>query len=152
MHRLFTALIMIVVCAGCGPIGPMPGLAIGGEEQPTPDDFAFVQDHDLIMIRTYFGGWLPQVHYIWGVGVDDDIYAIAAPGASWRARIDDDPNVSLRIGDNYFNLTAAEVHDAEQTQAAFDAYVTKYGPQLEEIIGHPPVIEDMNGLPRFSAR
>jgi hypothetical protein len=143
---------MVVIGAGCGPIGPMPGLAIGGEEQPTPDDFAFVQDHDLIMIRTYFGGWLPQVHYIWGVGVDDGIYAIAVPGASWRARIDDDPNVSLRIGDSYFNLTATEVNNAEQTQAAFDAYVEKYGKQLEEIIGHPPALEDMNGLLRFSAR
>lgn len=150
--RFFIPLVMVLMCAGCGPIGPMPGLAIGGEEQAAPDDFAFVRDYDLILVRTYFGGWLPQVHYIWGVGIDDAIYAVAVPGASWRARINDDPNVLVRVGDNYYKLTAAKVNDAEETQAAFDAYIAKYGPQLEEILGHRATIEDVTDLIRFTAR
>ena len=150
--RFSISLALILLCAGCGPIGPMPGLAIGGDEQPAPDDFAFVQDHDLLMVRTLFGGWLPQVHYIWGVGVGDAIYAVAVPDASWRARLDTDPNVLLRVGDSHFSLTATKVNDVEETQAAFDAYMDKYGPQLEEIIGHPPTIEDVSDLIRFAAR
>ena len=150
--RFFILLAMVLVSAGCGPIGPMPGLAIGGQEQPAPNDFEFVQDHELLLVRTFFGGWLPQVHYIWGVGVDDSIYAIAVPGASWRARINDDPDVLVRVGDNYYNLTAAKVNDAEDRQAVFDAYIAKYGPQLEEILGRPGTIEDMSDLIRFSAR
>jgi hypothetical protein len=130
----------------------MPGLNIGGEEQPAPDDFAFVQDHDLIMVRTLLGGWLPQVHYIWGVGVGDAVYAVAVPDASWRARLHDDPDVLLRVGDNYYELTTATVSDAAETQAVFEAYMAKYGPQLEEIIGHPPTVEDVSDLVRFTAR
>ena len=87
---------VIVATAGCGPIGPTPGLVIGGEEQPPPADFEFVREHDLILIRTYFGGWLPQVHNIWGVGVAGGIYSTAIPGARWRARLNDDPNGLLR--------------------------------------------------------
>jgi hypothetical protein len=150
--RFLIPLIMVVLAAGCGPIGPMPGLNIGGEQQPAPDDFAFVQDHDLLMIRTLFGGWLPQVHYIWGVGVEDAIYAVPVPGASWRARLDDDPNVLMRVGEGYYELTATPVADTATTQAAFDAYVSKYGSQLEGVTGHPPTLEDMNGLLRFTAR
>jgi len=150
--RFLFNLALILVATGCGPIGPMPGLAIGGEEQPPPNDFAFVQEHELLLIRTYFGGWLPQVHYIWGVGVDDAIYAIAVPGASWRARIDDDPNVLLRVGDSYYNLTATRANDAADKQRVFDAYIAKYGPQLEEILGRPGTIEDLSDLIRFSAR
>ncbi len=150
--RISIPLAMILLCTGCGPIGPMPGLAIGGEEQPAPDDFAFVQDHDLLRVRTLFGGWLPQVHYIWGVGVDDAVYAVAVPDASWRARLYDDPDVLLRVGDHYYSLTATKVTDAQEIQMAFDAYMDKYGPQLEEIIGHPPTLEDVTDLVRFTAR
>ncbi len=153
MHKRFLIpLTLILLCAGCGPIGPMPGLAIGGQEQAAPDDFAFVQEHELLLVRTFFGGWLPQVHTIWGVGVDDGIYAIAVPGASWRARINDDPDVLLRVGDSYYNLTAARVDDAADKQRVFDAYIAKYGPQLEEILDRPGTIEDMSDLIRFSAR
>ncbi len=150
--RFLIPLALVLLCAGCGPIGPMPGLAIGGQEQPAPDDFAFAQEHELLLVRTFLGGWLPQVHYIWGVGVDDGIYAIAVPGASWRARINDDPDVLLRVGDSYYSLTAARVDDATDKQRVFDAYITKYGPQLEEILGRPGTIEDLSDLIRFSAR
>ncbi len=150
--RFLLYLALILVAAGCGPIGPSPGLAIGGQEQPAPDDFAFVQEHELLLVRTFFGGWLPQVHYIWGVGVDDGVYAIAVPGASWRARINDDPNVLLRVGDSYYNLTAVPADDAVDKQRVFDTYIAKYGPQLEEILGRPGTIEDMSDLIRFSAR
>ena len=151
-QRFLIPLALVLLATGCGPIGPTPGLAIGGEEQPAPSDFAFVQDHELLLVRTFFGGWLPQVHYIWGVGVDDGVYAIAVPGASWRARINDDPNVLLRVGDSHYSLTAARVDDATDKQRVFDAYIAKYGSQLEEILGRPGTIEDMSDLIRFSAR
>jgi hypothetical protein len=149
--RRLVPLAMVVALAGCGPIGQMPGLAIGGEERAAPDSFAFVQDHDLIQIRTLFGGWLPQVHHIWGVSVDDSIYAIAVPGASWRERIADDPNVLLRVGEAHYKLTAASVNDASEKQRVFDAYIDKYGPQLEEILGRPGTIEDMSDMLRFTS-
>lgn len=151
-RRLLIPFAMLLLCAGCGPMGPMPGLAIGGEEQPAPDDFTFVQDHELLQVRTLFGGWLPQVHNIWGVGVGDAVYAMGVPGASWRARLDDDPNVVLRVGDNCYRLTATRATDPAEIQAAFDAYMDKYGPQLEAIVGHPPTIDDVTDLVRFSAR
>jgi hypothetical protein len=44
------------------------------------------------------------------------------------------------------------VADAVDKQRVFDAYITKYGPQLEEILGRPGTIEDMSDLIRFSAR
>lgn len=150
--RFFLPLALMLLAAGCGPMGPMPGLAIGGEEKAAPDNFAFVQDHELIQIRTMFGGWLPQVHHIWGVGVGDGIYAIAVPGASWRARVDNDPNVLLQVGDAHYKLIAAKVNDAEETRKVFDVYTAKYGPQLEEILGRPGTIEDMSDLIRFTSR
>ena len=153
MKKLFLVpLAVVLLSTGCGPIGATPGLAIGGEEQTVPDDFAFVQDHDLILVRTFFGGWLPQVHHIWGVGIDGNVYAIAVPGASWRARLIDDPDVLLRVGDAYYELAASHVDDAAETQRVFDVYTAKYGSQLEEILGRPGTIEDMTDLIRFSAR
>jgi len=150
--RILVALAMLLICAGCGPIGPMPGLAIGGDERPAPADFAAVRDHDVLQVRTLFGGWLPQVHNIWGVGVGDAVYAVGVPGASWRARLDHDPDVLLRVGDDCYRMTAAKVSDPDEIQAAFDAYVEKYGSQLEAIIGHPPTIADVSDLVRFSPR
>jgi hypothetical protein len=129
----------------------MPGLTLGGQEQAAPDDFAFTKDYDLIQIRTFFGGWFPQVHHIWGVGIGEAVYAIAVPGASWRERINDDPMVLLRIGDNHYKLTGASVNDASVKQRVFEAYMQKYGPQLEEILGRPGTIEDMSDLVRFTA-
>ena len=95
---------------------------------------------------------MPQVHNIWGVGVEDGIYSTAVPGARWRARLNDDPNVLVRVGDNTYELTAARVTDPEVIQRAFAAYQEKYGPQLEEILGRPGTIEDMNDLIGFTAR
>lgn len=149
--RILIPLAIMAMSAGCGPIGPMPGLAIGGEERAAPDNFEFVQDHDLILIRTYYGGWFPQVHNIWGVGVGNGIYAIAVPGASWRARVMDDPNVLLRVGDAHYELVAATVNDPEETRRVFDVYIAKYGPQLEEILGRPGTIDDMGDLVRFTS-
>ena len=149
-NRFLLSSLAILFAAGCGPIGPTPGLAIGGEERSVPDDFAFVQDHELILVRTFFGGWLPQVHTIWGVGIDGGIYSTAVPGASWRERLRDDPEVLIRVGDGYYALTAVKVSDPEETQRVFDAYMAKYGPQLAEILGRPPTIEDMSDLIRFA--
>jgi hypothetical protein len=150
-YRFPVSLAVILFCTGCGPIGPMPGLNIGGTQQPAPESFEFAQDHELLTIRTLLGGWLPQVHNIWGVGVGDAVYAMAVPEASWRARLEDDPEVLIRIGDNVYRLTATVVDDADEIQAAFDAYVAKYGDQLEAIVGHPPTVADVTGLIRFSA-
>jgi hypothetical protein len=44
------------------------------------------------------------------------------------------------------------VTDPEIIQRAFDAYQEKYGPQLEEILGRPGTIDDMNDLIGFTAR
>lgn len=149
-NRIALALAAMLMLAGCGPIGPMPGLALGGEEQAPPADFAFVQDHDLIQIKTHMGGWIPQVHHIWGVGIDDSIYAIAVPDASWRARIETDPAVDLRVGDAVYALTTTSVSDMVEKQRVFVVYMEKYGPQLEEILGRPGTIDDMTGLIRFT--
>jgi hypothetical protein len=148
----FVSLGLLLISTGCGPIGPMPGLAIGGDKQPVPNDFAFVQDHDLIQIRTHLGGWLPQVHHIWGVGIGDKIYATAVPDASWRKRVSEDPEVLLRVGEAHYELVASTVDNPAETQRAYTAYQAKYGPQLEEFLGRPGTIEDMNDLIRFSSR
>lgn len=143
--------LMALFLTACGPMGPVPGVVLGGETQSAPDDFANVQQHDLIQIETQMAGMIPQVHNIWGVGIGDAVFAIGEPGSGWRARLDEDPNTRVRVGDAVYELTAAPIKE-EEKQPALDAYVAKYGPQIPEAVGRDLTLEDFAFAVRMTAR
>jgi hypothetical protein len=144
----FAAMFML---SACGPMGPVPGVVLGGETQTPPADFAVVQQHDLIQIETQMAGMSPQVQNIWGVGLGDAVIAIGEPGSGWRARLDDDPNTRVRVGNAVYELTAAPINE-EEKQAALDVYVAKYGPQIPEAVGRDLTLEDFAFAVRMTAR
>lgn len=149
MRKLFLVCCLLPLLNACGPIGPMPGLAIGGVPTDAPNRFSVVAAENLVQIKTHRWGWLPQVHHIWAVGIDDAVYVVAVPGASWRERVDQDPNVQLRVGDATYNLIANEISSDAERRRAYDAYVAKYAGELEEILGRKSTIADAAGMIAF---
>lgn len=149
MRNLFLACCLLPLLSACGPMGPMPGLAIGGELTDTPDNFSNVAAANLVQIKTQRWGWLPQVHHIWAVGIDDAVYVVAVPDASWRERVEQDPSVQLRVGDATYNLIANEISSDAERQRAYDAYLAKYAGELEEILGRKSTIADAAGMIAF---
>lgn len=149
MHKLTLVCCLLPLLSACGPIGPMPGLVIGGEPTDVPDDFSTVATTNLVQIKTQRWGWLPQVHHIWAVGIDDAVYVVAVPGASWRDRVSQDPNVQLRIRDATYNLIANEISSDAERQRAYNAYVAKYAGELEEVLGRKSTIADAASMIAF---
>lgn len=147
--RSYLIALLLPLLASCGPMGPMPGLAVGGTESEVPATFDVVATANLVQIKTHRWGWLPQVHHIWAVGIDDAIYAVGVPGASWRERVTSDPNVHIRVGEATYALVANEVSSDAERQRAFTVYVDKYAGELEEILGRQATIADAAGMIAF---
>lgn len=147
--RLLLITLLSTALTACGPIGPMPGLALGGTETKAPANFEQAAAVNLVQIKTKRWGWLPQVHHIWAVGIDDAVYAVAVPNASWRKQLEADPNVQLRMGDATYHLIANQISSDAERRRAYDAYVAKYAGELEEILGRKATIADAAGMIAF---
>jgi len=151
----------LLLLSACGPIGPVPGMMLGGTVQAAPDDFTFANDraaHDLVQIETEMWGSIPQVHNIWGVGVGPAMYVFGDEEGGWRPRAVEAGQVRLRIGDAVFEFSVAEMQEApeDELQAVFDAYAAKYNPEFDEIVaetlGRKPEVDDLRIALRLTSK
>lgn len=137
-YVLLGALGLIVVVAIAAPIGPLPGLFIGGTETEVPARWPDTSDvHE---IRLKVPGTLPRVVIIWVIDHGGDLHVVGAPGSGWVSMLGDGGPVQMRLGDETYDLTATRVTDG--WQPVVQAYVDKYRPDYPDIVaGFPPMAE-----------
>ena len=134
-------LLAVVVLAVVAPVGPMPGVRIGGTEAQPPaqwEDTSGVHE-----IKLKVPGTLPRVVIIWVVDLAGELYVVGAADSGWVTMIGSGSPVEMRLGDNTYGLTAEPVGSGWEPILA--AYVAKYRPDYPEIVGGFPSIEEAEG-------
>lgn len=111
------------VYAATAPYERFPGIIIGGELTPPPDDWTTVNDHGVVWLK--LAGFPPfVVHIVYSADEDGIITATRPDGGYWakRLRESDDPHGWIRIGDATYALNAREI-----TGDARIPYLESYG-------------------------
>ncbi len=138
------ALVAIVVAA---PIGPMPGIFIGGTETPVPQAWGDTGSVDEIRLQVG-EGLIPRVVIIWVIQVDGDLHVVGAKDSVWTSMIGSGGPVRMRLGDETYALRAEPV--TAGWQPILEAYVDKYRPGYPDIVaGFPPVEEAAESIAVF---
>ena len=127
MTRRALVVLFAATLAGCGgPFVLLPGGALDGTVEPTPNDWAFTDEVDTIQLET-----LPADPYsvnIWVIALDGHLYVHAgANRATWIENMEADPDVRLQVEDSIYELASARVETQEEFDRFSDAYEKKYG-------------------------
>ncbi len=163
LQRITFVIAFTIALAGCSPkefadlaykMERWPGQRLGGTEQPVPADFDFVNrwEHDLVQLKVS-GDLLPHVVTIWAVAMGDSVYLWTAPQTGWNQRIQERPDVWLRVGDDVYALSATLVEVPEQRQRVFEAFMAKYDKGIRKIFGElEPRVEHFEIFYRLAPR
>lgn len=133
---LFLILALVAVLA---PIGPLPGIFIGGSASAAPQVWQDTSQVDEVRLRVT--GAVPRVVIIWIVQQDNQLYVIGADGSGWVSMLGQGGPVQLRIGDATYSLLARKVTEGQLPVIA--AYQNKYRADYPAIVGDMGAPEDM---------
>ncbi len=135
-------LALLLVVALVAPIGPMPGLFIGGTSTKTPAQWGDTSNVHEIMLRV--PGTLPRVVIIWVVEHGGELHVVGSKDSGWVTMIGTSSPVDLRLGDDTYALNASVV--TEGWQPILQAYVAKYQADYPEIVAGFPSIDEAEEL------
>ena len=130
--------VLLLVLALVAPLGPIPGLFIGGTEAGAPERWEDTSNTDEIMLRV--PGTLPRVVIIWVVEHDGELHVVGSRESGWVTMIGAESPVEMRLGDNTYALQATAVTDG--WQPILEAYIAKYQPDYPDIVAGFPSIEE----------
>ena len=138
---------VLIILAIAAPIGPMPGLRIGGTPAEAPASWAGTQLPDEVLLATYDGP-LPYVVTIWVVESGGRLYVVGAPESTWVAKATNSSDVRVRINDAVYDMQATRMPPGRVD--VLQAYVDRYQADYPEIIdGFPPLEELAEGSALF---
>ena len=138
-------LVLLIVIA-IAPIGPLPGLFIGGTLATAPEQWPDTTDVDEIRLRV--PGILPRVVIIWVVESAGELHVVGARDSGWVSMLGEGGPVEMRLGDSTYPLRAVAVH--EGFEDVLTAYVDKYRTEYPDIIaGFPSVAEALTRVAVF---
>lgn len=133
------AILVVVVIAA--PIGPLPGVFIGGTSAEVPAQWPDTSSvHE---IRLKVPGALPRVVIIWVIEHAGDLHIVGASDSGWVRMLGSGGPVEMRLGDATYSLRATPV--TEGWQPVLNAYVEKYRPDYPDIVAGFPSIEEAQG-------
>lgn len=138
--RIATAIVLVLVVAivVAAPIGPMPGLFIGGTATAAPERWPDTSEvHE---IRLKVPGTLPRVVIIWVVDVGGELYVVGSRDSGWVKMIGQGAPVEMRLEDSTYALRATPV--AGDPSTILQSYVAKYEPDYPDIIAGMPDLEE----------
>ena len=124
------------------PIGPLPGVFIGGTRTEPPRVWQDTSGVDEIQLKV--PGRIPRVVIIWVIEHDDDLYVMGMRDSGWTRRIGDGAPVEVRIGDKTYSVRATPVHD--DVGPIYEAYKAKYETDYPELVAQMPEIEEAAGF------
>ncbi len=136
-----TALILLaglILLAWIAPLGPMPGIFIGGTSSDLPESWD--NTSDIHEIKLEVQGMLPRVVIIWVVQVDGDLHVVGSNTSGWVQMLDQGGSVRIRMGDKTYSLVANRVKTG--WEPILEAYMNKYRADYPEIIEGFPALEE----------
>lgn len=136
---LVVALLGVALMA---PIGPLPGIFIGGAQTPVPAAWGATGDVDEIQLQVG-EGLIPRVVIIWVIQVGGDLHVVGAADSGWTKMVGQGGPVRMRVGDETYDLQADQV--TAGWQPVLEAYVEKYRGDYPEIIAGFPSVEEAEG-------
>ena len=136
-----TLLLLLLVLAWMAPIGPLPGIRIGGTETSVPESWG--DTSGIHEIKLEVQGTLPRVVTIWVVQVDGTLHVVGSKGSGWVQMLNQGGPVRMRMGDNTYSLTAESMTTG--WEPILTAYIDKYRPDYPDIINGFPSLEEAAG-------
>ncbi len=134
-------LVLALVLFLAGPIGPMPGVFIGGTSADAPETWSDTSEVDEILLKV--PGLLPRVVIIWVIDHDGELHVVGSKDSGWVRRIGAGSPVEMRLGDRTYALEASPV--TEGWQQILEAYVAKYEADYPDIVAGFPSLEEAEG-------
>jgi len=142
--KILKALAVIVVVAvviviWAAPIGPLPGIFIGGSHASVPASWG--DTRSIHEIKLEVGeGIIRRVVIIWVVQVDGDLYVVGSRESGWTNAVGSGGPARLRMNDKTYDMQATAV--IEGIEPILEAYLDKYRADYPEIIGEFPPMEE----------
>lgn len=134
------AVALIAVLAG--PIGPMPGVFIGGSAAEAPEKWGDTSGVDEILLKV--PGVLPRVVIIWVVDHGGELHVVGSKSSGWVEMIGSGSPVEMRLADSTYSLTANPL--TEGWEQVLEAYVAKYQADYPDIVAGFPSIDEAADL------
>jgi hypothetical protein len=137
-----------LLCACSGPVGPIAGGELEGTQASWPDDWAFTDTEDNILLETNSND--PYSVTLWGVSLDRDFFiAAVSPNAKWAEHLVQDNSVVVSVAGNLYHGRAHQVTDPDLINRIGNRYHEKYDMEDEE---DKTFMEDGGMLFRLSPR
>ena len=133
---------LVLIVALVAPIGPMPGVFIGGTSTKAPERWGDTSKVDEIMLRV--PGTPPRVVIIWVVEHGGELHVVGSKDSGWVKMIGAESPVEVRVDDSTYSLNASPV--AEGWQPILEAYVAKYRADYPDIVAGFPSIDEAEDL------
>jgi hypothetical protein len=102
-----------------------PGGRLSGDVKRAPSDWAFSERIEVVQIETRPGD--PYSVNLWGAAQDGTFYVMAASRERrWAKNLMADPKVRLKVCEDVYEMTAAEVTDEATIDRVIEALLAKY--------------------------
>ncbi len=139
---LASILALLLALVLIAPVGPMPGLFIGGTQAQAPAQWGDTSKVHEITLKV--PGTLPRVVTIWVIEYNEALHVVGSKDSRWVTMIGAGSPVEMRLGDSTYALNASGV--TEGWQPILEAYVAKYEVDYPDIIAGFPSLEEAEGL------
>lgn len=138
--RIVAALLAVagLVVLLAGPIGPVPGVFMGGTVTPAPDQWEDTSGIEEIRLKA--PGTIPRVVIIWVIDFEDELYVLGMKESGWVSRIGAGAPVEVRIEDRTYAVRATPVEAG--AEEIYTAYLAKYEPTHPDLVAGMPSIEE----------
>jgi len=131
-------ILVALLVAWFAPIGPLPGIRIGGTPTEVPAQW---QDTSGIHeIRLEAPGTIPRVVIIWVVQVDGVLHVVGSDDSGWTQMLGAQSTVRVRIEEQTYTLMAKRV--TKNYEKIVTAYGDKYRPNYPDIVAGFPSLEE----------
>ena len=132
-------IVVIAIVVWAAPLGPLPGVFIGGTQSSLPATWGDTrQIHE---IKLAVGeGVIPRVVIVWVVQVDGDLHVVGAKESGWTTALGNGGPVRMRMGDKTYSMQASLLSTG--WQPILETYIAKYQADYPDIVqGFPDIAE-----------
>jgi len=124
------------------PIGPLPGVFIGGTPTEPPRVWQDTSGVDEIQLKV--PGRIPRVVIIWVIAYAGELHVLGMRDGGWTGMIGEGSDVEVRIGDRTYALRATPVN--ERVTPILEAYKAKYEPNYPDLVAQLPSIDEASDV------
>ena len=131
-------LAVLALLVALAPLGPLPGVFIGGTPTPAPLKWQDTSAVHEIVLRV--PGTLPRVVTLWVIEMDNELFVVGDKSSTWVSMIGQGGPVELRLGDNTYALVATPL--TQGWEPVYLAYLEKYRPDYPDLVSEFPSVAE----------